>query len=71
MPVKIEHTVAGHNHDILQQYTLMFMPAEVWGLKESKNSQNVCMLLSIETYLHSRKMKIKINFDEFIVIFHL
>ena len=30
MAVKIEHTVAGHNHDILQQCifdALMFMPA--------------------------------------------
>ena len=33
----------------------MFMPAEVWDLKQSKNSQNMSlyMILSIETYFHT------------------
>ena len=46
MAVKIEHTVAGLNHDNLQQCTfLMLMPAEIWGLKQTKNSQDMCFFV--------------------------
>ena len=65
MSVKIEHTVDGHNHDILQQ----FMPAQVWGLAQSKTCQ-------IYAFVHwnlfaGTENYIKINFVVFSVIFLL
>ena len=39
MAVEIEHTVADHSHNILQQCILMFMPAEVWGLNAVKTAK--------------------------------
>ena len=65
MSVKIEHTVDGHNHDILQQ----FMPAQVWDLAQSKTCQ-------IYAFVHRNLFActenyIKINFVVFSVIFLL
>ena len=36
MAVKIEHTVDGHNHDILQQCISDVYASQVWGLNQSK-----------------------------------
>ena len=41
MAVKIEHTVGGHNHDILQQ-CISDEPADVWDLIQSKSCQYIC-----------------------------
>ena len=69
MAVKIEHTVDGHNHDILQQCISDVYASPVWGLNQSKTCQiyafvhrNICM--------HG-KLHIKINFVVFSVIFLL
>ena len=37
--------------------SLMFMPAEVWGLKQSKNSQNISFGLSKLTCIHGKLIK--------------
>ena len=39
MAVKLEHTVDGHNHDILQQCISDVYASQVWGLKQSKTCQ--------------------------------
>ena len=39
MAVKIEHTVDGHNHDILQQCISDVYASQVWGLNQSKTCQ--------------------------------
>ena len=56
MAVKIEHTIAGHNHDILQQCI-----SDVLYQPKYRASTRVkiakLLLLSIETYLHTRKIK--------------
>ena len=52
--VKIEHTLAGHNHDILQQCIFDVHASRSMGPKLP-----TCMLLSIETYLNTRKIKEK------------
>ena len=49
--VKIEHTVGGHNHDILQQCISDVYASQVWASNLPKY-----MHLSIETYLHARKI---------------
>ena len=51
MTVKIEHTVAGHNHDILQQRIFYVHNSRSMGPLPKY------MLLSVETYLHTRKIK--------------
>ena len=38
--------------------SLMFMPAKVWGLKQSKNSQNICFGPSKLTCIHGKLIKI-------------
>ena len=52
----------GHYHDILHQC----MHAEVWGLKQSKNSQNVSFCPSKLTCIHGI-----FNFEVFSVTFLL
>ena len=42
MAVEMERIVADHNHDFCINAVLMFMPAEVWGLNQSKNCQHIC-----------------------------
>ena len=39
MAVKIEHTVDGHNHDILQQCISDVYASQVWGLNQRKTCQ--------------------------------
>ena len=39
LSVKIEHTVEGHNHDILQQCISDVYASQVWGLNQSKTCQ--------------------------------
>ena len=51
MAVKIEHTVDGHNHDILQQCISDAKYGASTRVKLAKY-----MLLSIKTYLHARKI---------------
>ena len=41
MAVKIEHTVAGHNHDILQQCIFVVHASQSTGPKRGKNCQNI------------------------------
>ena len=69
MAVKIEHTVDGHNHHILQQCITGIYASQVWGLNQSKTCQ-------IYAFVHPNlfactENKIKINFVVFSVIFLL
>ena len=52
MAVKTEHTVGGHNHDILQQCISDVYACQVWTSTRVKQY----MLLSVETYLHAREI---------------
>ena len=66
---KIEHTVDGHNHDILQQCVSDVYASQVWGLNQSKTCQ-------IYAFVHRNLFActgnyIKINFVVFSVIFLL
>ena len=67
MAVKIEHTVEGHNHVILQQYSSDVYASQVLGLNQSKTCQ-------IYAFVHRSSFActenyIKINFVVFSVIF--
>ena len=67
MAVKIEHTVEGHNHDILQQYSSDVYASQVLGLNQSKTCQiyafvHRSLFVCTENY-------IKINFVVFSVVF--
>ena len=69
MAVKIEHTVDGHNHDILLQCISDVYASQVWGLSQSKTWQ-------IYAFVHQNVFActenyIKINFVVFGVIFLL
>ena len=69
MAVKIEQTVDGHNHDILQQCISDVYASQVWGLHQSKTCQ-------IYAFVHQNLVActenyIKINFVEFSVTFLL
>ena len=69
MAVKIEHTVDGHIHDILQQCISDVHASQVWGLNQSKTCQ-------IYVFVHRNLLActenyIKINFVVFSVIFLL
>ena len=69
MAVKIEQTVDGHNHDILQQGISDVYASQVWGLNQSKTCQ-------IYAFVHQNVFActeycIKINFVEFTVTFLL
>ena len=57
MAVKTEHTVARHNHDILQQCIFDVRASRSMGPQTEQKKKPKCMLLSIETYLHTRKIK--------------
>ena len=48
--------------------SLMFMPAEVWGLKQSKNSQNICFGPSKLTCIHG-KLFIIFFFFKYLVLY--
>ena len=54
MAVKIEHTVDGHNHDILQQCITNVYASQAWGLNQSKTCQNVCFDPSKLICLHGK-----------------
>ena len=69
MTVKIERTVDGHNHDILQQCISDVYASQVWGLNQTKTRQ-------IYAFVHRNLLActenyIKINFVVFSVIFLL
>ena len=69
MAVKIEHTVDGHNHDILEDCISDVHASQVWGLNQSKTCQ-------IYAFVHRNLFPcmenyIKINFVVFSVIFLL
>ena len=69
MAVKIEHTVDGHNHDILQQCISDVYASQVCGLNQSKTCR-------IYAFVHRNLLActenyIKINFVVFSVIFLL
>ena len=59
MAVKIEHTVSAVAIIMIfcNSVSLMFMPAEVWDLKQSKISQNICFCLLKFTCLHGKLNK--------------
>ena len=69
MAVKIEHTVGGHNHDILQQCISDVYASQVWASSQSKTCQNICFCPSKLICMHGEL--IKINFVVFSVIFVL
>ena len=69
MAVKIEHTVDGHNHDILQQYISDVYASQVWGLNQSKTCQ-ICAFVHPNLFACTENY-IKINFVVFSVIFRL
>ena len=52
--VKIEHTVDGHNHDILQQCIFDVYASHEWASTRIKLAKYI--LLIIETCLHARKI---------------
>ena len=56
MAVKIEHTVDGQKHDILQQCI-----SDVYAKYGASTGVKLAkyMLLSIKTYLHARKITLK------------
>ena len=56
MAVKIERTLAGHNHDILQQCLFDVHASRSMGPQQDKKLPKY-MVLSIKTYLHTRKIK--------------
>ena len=69
MAVKIEHTVDGHNHAILQQCISDVYASQVWGLNQSKTCQ-------IYAFVHQNLFActenyIKMNFVVYSVIFLL
>ena len=69
MAVKIEQTVDGHNHDILQQCISDVYASQVWGLSQSKTCQ-------IYAFVHQNLFActenyINLNFVEFSVTFLL
>ena len=69
MAVKIEHTVDGHNHDILQQCISDVYASQVWGLNQSKTCQ---IYAFVHRNLFARTENyIKLNFVVFSVIFLL
>ena len=53
MAVKIEHTVDGYNHDILQQCISDVYASLVWGLNQSKTCQ---IYAFVHRNLHARKI---------------
>ena len=54
MTVIIEHTVDGHNHDILQQCITDVYASQVWGLDRSKTCQIICFDPSKLICLHEK-----------------
>ena len=69
MAVKIEHTVDGHNHDILQQFISDVYASQVWGLNQSTTCQ---IYAFVHRNLFARTENyIKINVVVFSVIFLL
>ena len=56
MAVKIEHAIAGHSHDILQQCIFDVHASRIMGLQLELKMPKY-MLLSIETYMHKRKIE--------------
>ena len=57
--VKIEHTVDGHNHGILQQYISDVYASQVWDLNQSQNCQNICFCPSKLICMHGKLNKNK------------
>ena len=59
MAVKIEHTVGGHNQDILQQHISDVYASQVWDLNQSKTYQNICFCPSKLICMHGKLNKNK------------
>ena len=59
MTVKIEHTVAGHNYDILQRCIFDVHASRTTGPQRGKNCQNICFcpskLICIQGKLSTNK----------------
>ena len=64
MVVKIKHTVAGHNHDILQQCIFVVHASQSTGPKRSKNCQNIWFCPSKLFCVHG-----KVNTNKFCSIY--
>ena len=60
MAVKIEHTVAGHNHGILQQFIFDVHASRSIDLNHSKNCQNICFCSSKLICIHRKLNKTKL-----------
>ena len=69
MAVKIEHTVDGHNHDILQLCISDVYASQVWGLNQSKTCQKYAFVH--RNFFACTENYIKINFVVLSVIFLL
>ena len=68
MAVKIEKTIAGHNHASLQQCIFDVHASRCMGSQtEKKNSKNICFCLSNLTCIHGKLNKN--NFEVFSDIF--
>ena len=69
MAVKIEHTVDGPNHDILQQCISDVYASQVWGL----NQRKICQIYAFvhRNLFACMENYIKLNFVVFSVIFLL
>ena len=69
MAVKIEHTVGGHSHDILQQCISDVYASQIWDLNQS----TTCRIYAfVHQNLFARTENyIKLNFVVFSVIFLL
>ena len=59
MAVKIEHTVAGHNQNILQQCIFDVHASRSMGAQHGKNCQNICFCPSKLICIHG-----KLNIDK-------
>ena len=58
MAVKIEHTVAGHNHDILQQCIFDVHASRIMGPQPELKMPNICLCSSKLICIHEQLKKI-------------
>ena len=58
--VKIEHTVAGHNHDILQQCIFDVHASGIMGPQPELKMSNICFCSSKLICIHGKLNKTKL-----------
>ena len=59
MAIKTEHTVAGHNHDILQQYIFDVHASRILGPQPELKMPNICFCSSKRICIHGKLNKNK------------